>query len=357
MKNLNEINITRAIACIFVVLTHSMTSFIGNVDVDLVGEDKYIVWLRFVVICATPIFILLSETLISKNYPNKLPKGFFIKRIKYILVPYILVGLLLSYRDAERTVPAFLELAYDKLVYGNWYGFFVLVIIQFYILHWLVGKYLSKINPIIPLVITFVISYAHMHSFVNVRAYYDFIITYYPLSDRIHLFNWLFYFVVAYYIGRYYEEIMSFLYNKVWLLSLAVAGSYFYMMYNVFVNGYGRVASERYDLMFYTVSLFFLLLVVIRKYAIHSELLIKISSFSYFIYLTHLFVMSFYVELTLSLADTFFGYVGIMTFLTIATSIGWAFLFYSTRTTQLFTGKIKYLESNERESISVKRPL
>lgn len=334
----------RAIACIFVVFTHSITNFLEHVETDLSAEGEYIVWIRFAILCATPIFILLSETLISKNYLEKLPKGFFIKRIKFILIPYILIGLLISYRDSEKTMASFIEIAIEKLLIGNWYGFFVLVIFQFYILHWCIAKYLVKVNPIIPLVVSFIISCTHIYAFVYVGRYQAFVLAYYPLSERTHILLWLFYFVVAFYVGRHYEEIMSFLSRKVWIPAIGVVGSYLFMMDNVLRKGYSGVMSERYDMLLYATSVFFLLLIIIRKYNLNSNLLTKISGFSYFIYLSHMLTLPFFAQVSLGFSENFFVYTGIMVFLTISTSIGWAFLFYNHRVTRLFTGKIKLLE-------------
>ena len=342
----------RAIACILVVLTHSITNYLDNIEVDLSLEGRYIIWVRFAILCATPIFIILSETLISKNYPNKLPKGFFIKRVKYILIPYLLMGLIISYRDSEKNFSSFLEIAIEKIILGHWYGFFVIVIIQFYFLHWFMGKYLAKMNPIIPILTAFVISFTHSFSFAHIMEYKTFIITYYPLSFRTNILVWLFYFVVAYYLGRYYEEIIDFLSNKVWIPVVAVLGSYLFMMFNIFERGYSMIASDRYDMLFYSVSVFFLLLIVIRKFSLRANMLIMISNFSYFIYLSHMVILPFYAGVSLGFSSNFFTYIAIMTFLTIATSIGWAFLFYKNGATRLLTGKIKYLDRKDNRNLN-----
>lgn len=254
MKKLNEINIIRAVACIFVVLTHSISNYLKNVELDLTSEDKYIVWIRFAILCATPIFILLSETLISKNYPSALPKHFFRRRIKYVLIPYVLIGMVVSYMDSGEGFEAYIKLVFEKVVYGNWYGFFVIVIFQLYILHWLLGKFLSKINPIAPLIISFMISFTHIYSFVNFREYEDFIYNYYPLFYRTNILIWLFYFVVAFYLGQYYERILKFLTNKIWIPLVATVSTYLIVMYNIFEQDYTVVASERYDMLIYSIQ-------------------------------------------------------------------------------------------------------
>jgi probable poly-beta-1,6-N-acetyl-D-glucosamine export protein len=345
-QHLNEINIIRAIACIFVVATHAISNYLKNVDVDLTS-DRYIVFIRYALLCSTPIFILISETLISKNYPAKLPKGFFLKRLRYIFIPYVLIGAIVSYRGSGRDWNSFLEVFTHKVVFGHWYGFFVLVIFQFYIIHWLIGKYLARINPIGPLLLSFIVSFIHIYSYVHTPGYRELIENKFPFWYRVHIFSWLFYFIAAFYIGQYYDRIISFLNNKIWIPIVATLFSYSIILYDIKVRGYTKVSSDRYDMMLFAVCVFFLLVVLIRKFNINNKMLGMISHFSFFIYLTHMITISYFVKLSLTFGENFFSYVIIMVFLTISTSIGWAFLFYQTKLTQFFTGRIKYLDTRE----------
>ena len=350
MKNLNEINIIRAIMCLAIVVTHSISNYLRNIEVDQAAYDQYILWIRFALLCSTPIFILLSETLISKNYPNGLKKGFFLKRVKYILLPYIFVGLIVSYRSSDKDLLSFMEVAFQKIVLGQWYGFFVIVIFQFYILHWLIGKYLARVNPIGPILISFAISFAHVYCYVHIDAYQNFILTDYPLWYKTHIFMWLFYFIVAFYIGQYYEQLITFLTQKLWVPVLLTISSFGIIMYNYTEMDYTRISSERYDMLLYSVSVFFLLVALIRKFNFDNQTLVMISNFSFFIYLTHMIFLPYFVKLSLTFGENFFTYVGVMAFLTISACIGVAFMLYQSRLTRYFTGKIKYLEPTPVDS-------
>lgn len=338
--------------CLSIVVTHSISNYLRNVEVDQVAYDQYILWIRFALLCSTPIFILLSETLLSKNYPNGLKKGFFPKRIKYILIPYILIGLIVSYRGSERNLSSFIEVAFEKVIFGQWYGFFVIVIFQFYILHWLIGKYLARINPLGPILISFAISFAHVYCFVHVTSYQEFISTQYPLWYKTHIFMWLFYFIVAFYIGQYYEQLVTFLTDKLWIPILMTFVSFGIIMYNYLEMDYTRISSERYDMLLYSVSMFFLLVALIRKFNFNNQTLVMISNFSFFIYLTHMIFLPYFVKLSLTFGENFFTYVAIMAFLTIASCIGVAFLLYQNSFTRSFTGKIKYLEPTPIKSVA-----
>ncbi|SDH87808.1 Membrane-bound acyltransferase YfiQ, involved in biofilm formation [Planococcus glaciei] len=344
MKNLNEINIIRALMCISIVLTHSISNYFRNVEADSVAYEQYQIYIRFALLCSTPIFILLSETLISKNYPGKLKKGFWGKRFAFILLPYILIGLVVSYKSSHNDWSAFLEVAYNKIVLGEWYGFFVLVIFQFYFLHWLIGGFLARIKPAIPIVLSFILSFAHIYGYVHNETYQSFIIEQYPFWYKTHILFWLFYFITAFYIGQYYEQLVSFLTARIWLPTLTTVLSFALVMYNYKVLEYTRLSSERYDMLLYAVSIFFLLVALIRKFNLNSQALVMISNFSFFIYLTHMIFLPYFVKFAIGFGENFFVYIAIIAFLTVSACIGVAFLFYQNRITRLFTGKIKYLE-------------
>ena len=66
-RQLNEINLLRAISCIAVVVTHSITNYVWTFDPSLFDQEKYITYLRFALLWATPVFVMISEVLISKT--------------------------------------------------------------------------------------------------------------------------------------------------------------------------------------------------------------------------------------------------------------------------------------------------
>lgn len=341
---LNEINMVRALACIAVVLTHSITNFIVSLKPDINGADQYITFLRFILLAATPIFILISEALISRNYQNGVPKGFLKKRFRYILIPYILVGLLYAYMNSGGDLAQFLKRGNRIVIQGYWHGFFVLVIFQFYILHMMLGKFLNKVKPWVPILVSFALTFAHQYSFDRIDAYHTWFMETYPLSHRTFIIAWLFYFVVGYYVGRYYETLFNFLGRHWWIPSLGAVVSYWIMMRHVLDGTFIVVTSDRYDIHLYAVSVFLFLIVLFRKSMHFSPMLAKLSHFSYFIYLIHMAVLPTFRPIVLQFNDKFIFYVIMLSFLTIAVSIGWAMLFYETKLTKLFTGKIKILE-------------
>lgn len=338
----------RALACIAVVLTHSITNFISIANPDLDGSSKYITFIRFILLAATPIFILISETLISRNYTDGVPKGFLLKRVRFILIPYILVGLFYAFMESGGDTDRFILIMKQTILQGNWHGYFVLVIFQFYLLHILLNRILSKIRPWFPLVLSFVLTFAHQYSFDKIPEYNVWMMDSYPLFHRTFVLAWLFYFVIGFYLGRNYDKVIEFL-ERSWLVP--VAGSfigYWIIMQHVMSGTYIFVTSNRYDSYLFVVSVFFLMIILFRKIYNTTPMLARLSHFSYFIYLIHLAVIPTLGQVIFEFTASFVPYVLLLSFFTIAVSIGWAVLFYGTRVTKLFTGRIKVLEQPVR---------
>ncbi|WP_213422075.1 acyltransferase family protein [Bhargavaea massiliensis] len=343
-RQLNEINLLRAIACIAVVLTHSITDYIRTYDPSLFGQEQFITYFRFTLLWATPVFVMISEVLISKNYPDGVRKGFLLKRVKYIMIPYILIGLIRSYMHSEGEWSVFFQRAWETVVLGHWHGFFVLVIFQFYILHILLWRFLKKTHPLPPILISFILSFTYLYVHAGNKDFRIFIDQVYPFWDRTLFIGWLFYFVVAFYIGRDYEKVINFFAKHFYIPVIGVIVSYLMIMNKVMNRVFVSVKSDRYDMLIFALSVFIIALVLLRMIKNPNQTLIKLSHFSFFIYLTHQLTLPYLSQLTQTVANDVWSHIIILTFLGVATSIGWAMLFYESRLTKPFTGRIKILD-------------
>ncbi|WMT42378.1 acyltransferase family protein [Paenibacillus sp. D2_2] len=82
-----EMFVLRSIACLSIALLHALYR-VYDADtpwVELVG-----LLLTF----GTPVFVFISQFVLSYAYPDRVPEGFWRKRVKYILLPYIFFGTL-----------------------------------------------------------------------------------------------------------------------------------------------------------------------------------------------------------------------------------------------------------------------
>ncbi|EEL84397.1 intercellular adhesion protein C [Bacillus cereus AH1272] len=96
-KTINEIFFLRGIACLSIVFIHAISSAVNNYNmrsnVELQSMGNYLFAIQLLLMYGTPMFIFISEFIISFSYKDRLPQNFFKKRIQFILVPYICMGI------------------------------------------------------------------------------------------------------------------------------------------------------------------------------------------------------------------------------------------------------------------------
>lgn len=343
MRKLTEIDMIRAIACLSVVYNHVVTNYQKFSGAAFIETTPFMV-IRYLFLFATPIFILISITLLARSYPDKLPKHFLWSRIKYIFVPYSLVGLFSSYTHSLKSETPFAEIAWNVVGLGDWHGFFILVIFQFYILYYVLNRPLRKINPWAATIAAFAVSFSHLYAIENVEAYRQLVFTQYPFWYRTHIFAWFSYFVAGFYIGVYYDQLSAFANKRKLALAALAVLSFGWIFYNVKEVGYTVVSSDRYDMFFYTIAVFFLLVVVFQNMKQPWPLLEVISSFSFFIYLAH---MTFILGLS-RIINVFNGsfvlYTGSLLLFTVGICIGVGALLYLHKWSQWITGKNRLLD-------------
>ncbi|MCE5058129.1 acyltransferase family protein [Mammaliicoccus sciuri] len=289
MNRKHEITYARAIFCLIIVGVHILSRYLN--DVELQDHNRMIVvTFQILILFGTPCFIILSESLISMVYKDKLPKNFLVKRFKYIMIPYFSIGTFYVYSKYKlgSNEESFWHLFKENLLIGDWDGWFVMAIFQFYILHLIFHKILSKANPIIMIVISFVISLTHSYLMYDNDAYSNWWNDFYPLFHRTNILYWLFYFVFGYYLGKYYNEVLSFMEKKLKWLVVSLVILALSIIYSIYQNDVTFVQSNRYDILIYSALVFIFILVISKKLAnFNISFLFFIGEISFFIYLTH----------------------------------------------------------------------
>jgi membrane-bound acyltransferase YfiQ involved in biofilm formation len=240
-------------------------------------------------------FVLISTMVMTHAYKENIPKGFLIKRIRYILIPYFVMASLYAgdkYYRYEWTINDFArELGYNFL--GHWHGYFVLIIFQFYLLHLLFVKYINRFKAKHVLTVSFFVSAGYWISFYFYFIDYVTHSSYLTLFfSRVLLFGWLFYYVVAYYCGKNYERFMEML-NRSWLYIMFGAVVTLVLVQYIYHSGIlMRVTSARFDIIPYTILLFFLFFFFVSKAKRIPRWAVSFSGYSYGIYLLHPFVQT-----------------------------------------------------------------
>ncbi|CDQ38371.1 acyltransferase family protein [Virgibacillus salexigens] len=281
---IKEWNLLRTIACLSIVLLHSSTIIGRSIGYTAI-ENYYII--RIILTYATPTFIVLSEIILSNRYQSQLPERFFLKRFKLIFLPFISFAIIdaivvnyLSVNDINIINKIISNLA------GGYEGYFILIIFQFYILHYIILKYRISVEKLLPVSITIMLAHLGLlNSDLDLIAEYK---TYLKLPFTA----WLGYFSVAFLIGKHYVKIANFIRNYKWM-TLILAFFSIHLILVSFEAGYNQVDSRRIDIFPLSISISLAVLAwgqIIPNY----KLINMISNFSLGIYLVHWQILRFF---------------------------------------------------------------
>lgn len=302
-KHIEEIDFIRGIAALSVVLIHSISvafedfGIRRNPDYPMVNNILFVI--QMLLIFATPMFVFISELVLARNYKTGTPKGFWGKRIKFILLPYISMGVFYSLWSAYK-VNDFSDIHFviiKKVLLGDYHGYFILIIFQFYALHFIFTKYIVgriKAKYVIGLSLLINAIYLIIFNFLVSPAP-----PWYSLY-KLPFLGWLAYFTLAFYCGRNFERFQSSLkrYNKLIVILPFIMG-----LLLLLINFLGiliTITSQRVDVIFYTISVAFFLFYVATHLAKVPNFILMISQYSFGIYLLHPFIQGMVSNVTFS---------------------------------------------------------
>lgn len=283
-----EWNLLRAVACMFIVLLHSTTntgSAIGYPSIE-----NYHLY-RLLLCFATPTFIVLSEIIIANKYKNNLPSGFFKKRIKFIIAPFI------SFAIIDAFVVNYLSASEvninNKIIsnlLGNFEGYFILIIFQFYILHYLIIRFKISVEKLLP--ISIIIMILHLYILYSDIPF----VNEYRSELKLPFTAWFGYFTVAFLIGKQYEKISYYLKEYKWLTLIFVFFSV-YLVYMTYTAGNTQISSRRIDLFPLSISITFAV-IAWGQILPNFKIINLISNYSLGIYLIHWQIQKFIAPYT-----------------------------------------------------------
>ena len=145
IKKRKELIYLRAMLCIIIIITHTLTQYMQGIDGDDLRQLKVIYYAQNTFfIFGTPCFIILSQLLTTLNYAS-LRITYLTSRFKYIILPYLCVGCFYCYSESRKLGDPFWHQFWQNVVLGYWYGYFILIIIQYFILSYLIYKITPKI--------------------------------------------------------------------------------------------------------------------------------------------------------------------------------------------------------------------
>lgn len=274
---IKEWNLLRTVACLSIVLLHS-TTHIGRA-IGYPQIENYHIY-RLILCFATPTFIVLSEIILANKYNNKLPANFFKRRLKLIFGPFI------TFAIVDALVTNYLstnginlnENIFNNLL-GMYEGYFILVIFQFYILHYLIIRFKISVERLLP--ISIVVMIIHLYLLKSgIPFFYE-----HRATLKLIFTAWFGYFTVAFLIGKHYQAISQFLKSYKWLTIILV----FFSIYLIFMSynaGNTNIDSRRIDI--FPLSIVISLAVLAWGQIIPNLKIINlISNYSLGIYLLH----------------------------------------------------------------------
>lgn len=141
MKQIEEVYWLRFYGCMAVFTFHLIDRIERNYLEHMLLDLAYIP-----TVVGTPIFIFISIFLFSARYGDAIPHHFLARRLKYMMVPYLVYGLIYSLGEYVRLVlsdepVSLLPHLAEYLIFAGWHGYFLIVAMQFYVLFWCYNQF------------------------------------------------------------------------------------------------------------------------------------------------------------------------------------------------------------------------
>jgi len=193
---------------------------------------------------------------------------------------------------SSSSVKSFVIEAIKNVILANYSGYFIIIIFQFYILHYLFAKKMNNWNPKKVLIFSFFINMAYISFFNFVKPpdlylaeYIWYRFSWYPF------FGWLFIFIVAFYCGKNYSRFTEIIKSN----KYKVFGFYIIsLLLLIFADKLGYpdiVSSKRLDVLLHTFAVIFLVFLLTERINKVPKIIMFISKYAFSIYLLHSFFM------------------------------------------------------------------
>lgn len=284
---IKEWDLLRVVACLSVLLLHTTT--FNNLANGSIGNSETMHFIRILLCYATPTFIMLSIIILAARYKDQVPSKFWSSRIQFLVLPFIFWGMveaMVTVYISEEAV--FSNIFYQNIFEGRFVGWFILVILQLYLLFWCMVKF--KWSPIIVLPIA-VLLYFLQNQIFSLPIDYN-----YENGRFKKLFGtmWLVYFVAAYIIGVNYEKLRPLLkkYRFGTIIFTILAGIYIWIN---FQQGLGDIHSRRMDLVPFVIGMTCMILAY-GQVLPHFKIVQIISKYAFMIYLIHWNVLNLTID-------------------------------------------------------------
>lgn len=322
--HINELNITRALAILAVLLIHSTSTPVTVLSSDSKLYPLYVFFNIFPKF-AVPVFIFLSGFVLFYNYIQKdLTKEiivrFYQKRVTQILIPYLFFSIFyyaatqfFVSRDLVVTWNALFSVDFlKKLLIGKAYThlYYIFIIVQFYLMFPLFLYMLKKKPALSPHLIWIGFALQWIFILLNVEFWQ------YPYRGSIS-FSYILYFLAGAFLGIYYEQYKKWFQLKkgnfpiptlfIWAIWLFSTIYNVYLYYFVFSSQTYLTNSIIFELVFQLQSLTACIVLLQLSFWIYDKwnqgfvnALINLGTVSFGVYLLHPIFLFLYRQINIS---------------------------------------------------------
>lgn len=285
----NEVFWLRTIACIAVTFGHGLQiGYSHYTEPTIYNVISYLIYMF--VLFGVPVFVFISEFLLSNKYSIQIPPGFFKKRLKILVIPYIFMSIIYAFFDADTlNVKNVLVEAGKNIFLGHSTVYFVIIIFQFYVLHILLRRYLNQWSPKSVIFISFLVNIAYLSVFNFIESpNHPYAIYFWDIGYYLFFVSWIFYFVLGYYSGKFYQETLVFLrrYKRIIYLMPVITFGCMLLMNKYFLITQN---SKRVDMLLFAASMILFILYLASNLKKTPKVIMLISNYSFSIFLLNEF--------------------------------------------------------------------
>lgn len=279
-----ELIVIRAVACLTVVLLHAIGMVIADPE-----ASRGLNTTRLLLLFATPTFAYMSAFLIGFSKTKRTFWQTIWQRVKFLLLPYLCFAVFYAaWQNYQWGAPLGARIWYN--VRGGYHGYFVLVVMQFYLFHPLFKGLLDRFSPWVTLPIAGMANIVYLAALnFNLISLPDWGFNWY------HFFPaWAFYYVLGYYSGRDRDRFQLLL-RRYWPFAAALMAGGAALVLKVTYSGLlPDVTSQRFDVLIYAAGVIMVAFLLAGRMQRIPAVLNQINRASFGIYLLHWFFLELF---------------------------------------------------------------
>jgi membrane-bound acyltransferase YfiQ involved in biofilm formation len=288
----HEIYTVRALACLTIVLLHSMGA-VSNArpEVDNGIWAIVAVVLKF----GTPVFVMVSACVLAySNSYRATPPSMFRKRAAKLLPPFVIIGAfyaVVSWYTDDLTAPEAVARFGSNMVLAGYHGYFILIVLQFLAIFGAFKRLAAKVGMRRMVVGTLFVNAAWLAFFNFVPAPNSAIgeLIWYRIS-WLPFPGWLFFFTAAYYLGANLQATRRLVVSRPTLLLCSTAAAAVLVAILFSTDVITTDSSKRVDMLLLAPLAFLMFFLIGQRKP--SRFIMWVSENSFGIYLLHFFFIA-----------------------------------------------------------------